>query len=71
MLLFSSVRPDHIAGQGSSYFIIKVITKKDAGKGTTFFSADSMLNTNLTIKVSATALQGCQPLCKTAALRLR
>ena len=47
------------------------VTKKDAGKGTTFFSADSILNTNLTIKVSATGEQGCQPLCKTAALRLR
>ena len=71
VLLFSSVRPNHIAGQGSG---IKV-AKKDVGKGTIFFSADSMLNPNLfiqpIIKVSATGEQGYQPLCKTAALRLR
>ena len=46
-LLFSSARPDHIAGQGSSYFAIKA-TKRNAGKSTIFFSTDIILNTSLT-----------------------
>ena len=58
----------------SSYFATKA-TERNAGKGTMFFSADIILNTNLFIQpiinVSATGEQGCQPLCKTAALRLR
>ena len=71
---FLSAQTDRIAGQGSRYFAIKA-TKRNAGKGTIFSSADSILNATIfirsIIKVTATGKQGYQPLCKTAALRLR
>jgi len=45
-LFVCAARPHSRTG-GSSYFIIKV-TKKDAGEGTIFFTADIVLNTNPT-----------------------